>query len=181
MVSQAQHDKTVGVYGGKFYPFHRGHLSFILKAATMVDILYVVVQHDEKYERSLLTEGSEFQWITPETREDWIRETLESHSNIRVLSSYEHRSEAHMDDPLIETGYIELIEAVGGRIDVIFSNTHDYDDYFAKYLPESKHVVFYEARDIIDISATQIRNEGVVKNWEFLPPAVQKYYGQHLR
>jgi len=176
MASQAQHEKTVGVYGGKFYPFHRGHLSFVLKAATMVDILYVVVQYDEEHERSLLVEGSEFAWIAPETREDWIRETLESYPNIRALSSYEHRSEAYMDDPVVTQGYIELTKAVGGHIDVIFSNTHDYDAYFSKYLPDSKHVVFYEARDIVDISATQIRNEGVEKNWEFLPPAVQRYY-----
>lgn len=173
-------NKRVGVYGGKFYPFHRGHLSFILKAQSMVDILFVVVQYDEDYERSLLTSGSKLAWIDPRTREAWISETLKAFPNIRVLSQYERRTEAHMDDPLLVEQYAELAELVGGHIDVVFSNTHEYDDYFAKMLPNSEHIVFYEDRPIFQIEATRIRNEGAYKHWDFLTRPAQNYYTKRV-
>ena len=34
---------NVGVFPGKFFPPHRGHLSSIIRAATMTNKLYVVV------------------------------------------------------------------------------------------------------------------------------------------
>jgi HTH-type transcriptional repressor of NAD biosynthesis genes len=173
-------DKRVGVYGGKFYPFHRGHLSFILKAQSMVDILFVVVQYDEAHERSLLTSGSKLDWIDPRTREAWISETLKAFPNIRVISQYERRSEAHMSDPILVEKYAELETMVGGHIDVVFSNTHEYDDYFAKLLPKSEHIVFYEERPIFTIEATRIRNEGVYKHWDFLPRPVQNFYTKRI-
>jgi len=173
-------DKTVGVYGGKFFPFHRGHLSFIMKAQSMVDILFVVVQYDEAYERSLLSDGTKFDWVDFRVREAWIAETLKPFPNIRVLSQFEHRTDNHMNDPLISDAYDELVGLVGGKIDIIFSNTHEYDDYFEKYLPSSEHVVFYENRDLFDISATQIRADGVYAHWDMLPHAVQNSYKKRV-
>ena len=173
-------DKRVGVYGGKFYPFHRGHLSFILKAQSMVDVLFVVVQYDEEHERALLTPESKLDWIDPRTREAWISETLKPFPNIRVLGQYEPRSEAHMTDSRVLETYSELKELVGGRIDIIFSNTHEYDDYFQRVLPESEHIVFYEAREVFEIEATRIRNEGVYKHWDFLPKPVQNHFTKRV-
>lgn len=46
-------DKRVGVYGGKFFPFHKGHVSFVMEAAKLVDVLFVALQYDEEYEKSL--------------------------------------------------------------------------------------------------------------------------------
>lgn len=172
--------KRVGVYGGKFYPFHRGHLSFILKAQSMVDVLFVAVQFDEGFERALIADGSEFTWVDPRVREGWIAETLKPFPNIRVLSQFEHRSDQFMDDPLLVGTYRELLEMVGGHVDVIFSNTHEYDDYFARYLPDSEHVVFYEERSVFQISATQIRDEGVYKHWGQLPATVQSFYRKRV-
>lgn len=173
-------NKTVGVYGGKFYPFHKGHLSFILKAQSMVDILFVAVQYDEEYERGLLKPDSKLDWIDPRTREAWISEALKPFPNIRVISQYEHRTDAHMTDALLTEAYAELKNIVGGHIDIIFSNTHEYDAYFDKMLPESKHVVFYEERDVFQIEATKIRDEGVYVNWEFLTRPTQNYYTKRV-
>lgn len=172
-------DKTIGVYGGKFFPFHKGHLSFILKAQSMVDILFVALQYDDKHEQTL-TLNTPFKWVDSRIRERWLTEELKNFPNIRVISQYEHRSEQHMTDPLIQETYKNLQKQVGGKIDIIFSNTHEYDEYFAKYLPQSKHVVFYEKRDEIDISATQIREQGVYKTWDYLPRSVQNYYVKRI-
>lgn len=171
--------KTVGVYGGKFYPFHNGHLAFIMRAQSMVDILFVAVQYDEAYEQQL-SEGTKFPRATPTDRTRWVTEALKDFPNIRVISQYEHRSDNHMNDPEIEQAYRELLATVGGRMDIIFSNTWDYDEYFRKYLPDSKHVVFYEEREDVNISATEIREQGVFATWEYLPKPVQKFYTKRV-
>lgn len=168
----------VGVYGGKFFPFHNGHVAFALRAAKQVDVLFIVLQYDEEYERKLC-EHSGFRYVEPRVRERWIVETFREYSNIRVFSLYEHRSDEHMNDPLIEESYRELVE-ITGHVDIIFSNTHDYDDYFAKYLPGVEHVVFYEEREDVPVSATEIREKGVYSMWGYLPYAVQKWYTKRL-
>lgn len=167
-------NKTIGVYGGKFFPPHKGHISFALEAAKLVDILFVNIQYDQEYEKKLC-EGTNFKPITPRQRERWLTEIFKNHPNIRVMAQYEHRSDQYLTDPLIQQTYDELRETTG-HIDVIFSNTHDYDNYFQKWIPEAQHIVLLEDRNIYPISATKIREEGPYAHWESLPEPVQKHY-----
>lgn len=168
-------NQTVGVYGGKFFPPHIGHLSFIYQAATEVDKLYVVVQYDLEHEAKLV-ENTNFKIIDPKERVAWLSEELRDYPNIHVLAQYEHRSDEHLTDPLCGETYKELTRMVGGKIDVVFSNTHEYDEYFNTWLPGVTHRVMLENRDIHDISATEIRAKGIYASWDYLPKAVQRAY-----
>lgn len=79
--------------------------------------------------------------MEPRIRERWLVETFKDYPNVRVFSQYEHRSDDYMHDPLIAETYRELRETVG-HLDVIFSNTHDYDDYFENGCPKRNILSF---------------------------------------
>lgn len=171
--------KKIGFYGGKFLPFHVGHLHCILKAQSMVDILFVVVGYDEIYDEKIC-EGTEFEHVSHRVRERWITKELKEFANIRVLSQYEKRSDDYMNNPAIEQSYKELLEQIGGKVDIVFSSEQQYDDYFEKYLPGVEHVVIDEERMYRPISATQIRCDGVYAHWNSLPRAVREYYTKRV-
>lgn len=170
-------NSRVGIYGGKFFPFHLGHMSFIKEAIKEVDVLFVVVQYDEEYERSLI-QGTNFPLIPGRIRERWITEIYKDNPKVRVFSQYEHRSDYpnYLNDPLVGETYKELLETIGGHLDVVFSNTHEYDEYFNKWLPGVEHRVLLENREISNISASQIRSDGVYKQWDMLPKVIQKFF-----
>ena len=166
--------KRIGMYGGKFLPLHRGHVSFIQRAQAMVDVLFIIVHHDEPFERALC-EGTRFTWVPPHLRERWLAEEFKAFPNVRVVSAYEHRSADYMQDDSIFDAYAEL-QARIGHIDVVFSGEDGYGEYFAKYLPEAEVVTFYQDRPVVSISATQIREMGVYAAWDYLPRPVQNTY-----
>lgn len=169
-------NKTVGMYGGKFFPFHRGHLNFILKAQSQVDILYVVVAYDDEHDKGLC-EKANYEWVSSRVRVRWITKELKDFPNIRVISNYERKTDDYLnDDSIFETNKV-LLKAVGGRLDYVFSNEDDgYDPYFKKFLPNTQHIMFDTNRTEINISATQIRENNIYAKWDFLPQAVQEYY-----
>lgn len=167
--------KTIGYYGGKFLPFHKGHLKCIFEASRMVDILFVVIGYDDVWDKKLC-KNTKFNWVDNKTREKWVSEAVKDFPNIRVLSKYERRSDDYMNDESVVQSNLELLEAVGGKIDICFSSEPSYEEYFAKVQPNSKHVVLDAERSQINISATQIREDGVFKHWDLLPRSVQKDY-----
>lgn len=169
--------KTIGVYGGKFLPFHQGHLNCILKAQSMVDVLFVVVGYDDEYDK-IMCESSKVDWVSSKVRERWITKELKNFSNIRVLSHYERRSDDYMNDPSVMESNVDLIfNKLGGKVDFVFSSEVEYEEYFKKYFPfYTKHVILDSDRLDVNISATKIRTNGVYEMWDFLPKAVQEYY-----
>lgn len=173
--------KTIGLYGGKFFPFHKGHLESIMQAQSMVDVLFVVVGFDPEYDK-LLCEGTKFKHVDERVRERWITEELRDFPNIRVLAHYEKRCDDYMTNPLVAEAYKELLPKIGGKVDLVFSSESEYEEYFEKYLPMAKHVVLDEDRSTYPISATQIRENGVFHedSWKYLPKAVQKYYTKRI-
>lgn len=167
--------KVIGMYGGKFSPMHIAHLSCIMKAQSMVDILFVVVGFDEEYDKNLYVD-SKLEYMTARERERIISRELRNFPNIRVFSQRERRSEDYMNDYYVTLATQSIIKRCGGKIDYVFSSENEYEPYFNKYYPNSKHIVLDNDREEFDISATKIRSEGVYKHWNLLPKATQEHF-----
>ncbi|WP_455660534.1 multifunctional transcriptional regulator/nicotinamide-nucleotide adenylyltransferase/ribosylnicotinamide kinase NadR [Pradoshia sp.] len=172
-------NKVVGYYGGKFLPFHNGHLNCIIEAASMVDVLFVVISYDDDYDQSLC-EGTKFKWVPSSTRERWVTEAVRELRNIRVLTKYERRMDDYLNNDDIRKANEQLLAAIGGKVDYVFSSEEGYDDYFACYYPSSKHIVIDPKREYVDISATRIREKGIYESWEYLPKPVKKDYTKRV-
>ncbi|MEK3976341.1 AAA family ATPase [Psychrobacillus sp. FSL K6-1267] len=178
-ISEYDPNLTFGYYGGKFLPFHMGHLSCIIKAASMVDVLFVVVGYDEGYEQKLC-QHSKFKWVSSRLRERWVTKATKNLPNVRVLSHYERRSPDHMTDPLVKQANDSLLQKLGGRLDYVFSSEPEYDTYFNKYFPASQHFIFDRNNSPFPISATEIRASGVYSYWDMLPSAVRESYVKRI-
>ncbi|MBD7983823.1 multifunctional transcriptional regulator/nicotinamide-nucleotide adenylyltransferase/ribosylnicotinamide kinase NadR [Sporosarcina sp. Sa2YVA2] len=176
--TQRESKMTVGHYGGKFIPFHKGHLYAITKAAAQVDKLYVLVSYDEGRDRKLCYDAG-LDYIDFKRRQQWITTSVKNMSNVTVLAVEEPYS-SDTEYMWLEGGQ-KMIEAIPEQITHIFSSESEYDTWFRRiYGEDIIHIVIDEAREIFPISATKIREEGVYANWDMIPDAAKPYYTKKI-
>lgn len=163
--------KTVGFIGGKFLPFHLGHVYVILAASNQVDELYVVVSSSKNRDKELC-ERDGIKYIPAEVRLSWIGEFINDLENIKLLHVEDDQWDSDYD---WEAGAKMIKESIGKPIDVVFSSEHGYEKHFKKYYPNSKHIVIDDKRKTVTISATEMRRN-IYANWDKLPNCVRGYF-----
>ena len=67
----------VGMYGGKFMPFHKGHLHCVEIASKQCEKLYVILFHGNDQELEILKTRKE-EWLTVKSREEHIKKACET-------------------------------------------------------------------------------------------------------
>ena len=172
---------TKGFYGGKFLPFHRGHLHCILEASSRVDELHVILFHSGKEEREALEQGTKFgnQYLTPKIREMVIRKELRSFEHIKVHSIDCSRIPTDLYLTSWEKEALE-VEKVIGTFDYIFSSEPTYEPIFSKLYPHAKHLLIDVDRTLVPISGTTLREVSPMKAYEFLPRAYQEFVNRSV-
>lgn len=164
-------NKTRGFIGGKFLPFHQGHVYSIIVASNYVDKLYVVLSTSKNRDRELC-EIDGIKYIPAETRLSWLGESLNNLENIELV----HIEDDQWDNNYNwEQGAKMIRKAIGSPIDYVFSSENTYNEHFKKYYPESQHIVINAKRKTVDISATKMR-ENLYKYWDKLPSCVRSYF-----
>ena len=150
-----------GFYGGKFLPFHLGHLYCIEIAAKQCEELVVIFFSNSEEEEAILKEehnvGREI--LLPENRIRKIREVCERFGNVRfeILDcSVMHRKaiEEGMDLWDSETQYV--MDTVG-PFQAVYSSEPQYGDYFKRAYPFAEHILIDPPRIHVPISGTKIR------------------------
>ncbi len=163
--------KTVGFIGGKFLPFHMGHIYVTLAASNHVDELYVILSSSKNRDKELCDRDG-IKYIPAQTRLSWLGNAFNNLDNIKIL---------HVEDDQWDNDYdwkqgADMIkEAIGKPIDYVFSSEESYGEHFKKYYPNSKHVVVDDERKTITISATEMRKD-LYSYWDKLPNSVKSYF-----
>ncbi len=177
MVQSLEHIKgTVGFIGGRFLPFHRGHIFAIIEASNHVENLYVVLNSSEKKDREVcLADG--VQPMPAEDRLSWIGESISKLENIHILHI---QDDTWGESDNWDKGTRAVKKAIGRPITHVFSSEHAYDELFDKYYPEAKHVVIDARRSTVTAhSASEIRRN-LYDYWSLLPHTVQSFFVKRI-
>lgn len=165
--------KTVGFYGGKFYPVHMGHVYAMTVASTIVDELHVIVSYDDNYEYNTLSKDSKLPHVNYKQRVRWWNEITKDYPHVHV-HAVEETNDGKFES--WQKGADGIKKAVGKPITHVFSSETAYGEFFSKLYPDAKHVVIDEDRSTYPVSATKLRTEGVYNNWDLLPEVVRRHY-----
>ena len=167
--------KTVGFFGGKFLPFHMGHVYLGIAASNKVDELYCVLSSSKNRDKELC-ERDGIKYIPAETRLAWIGESFNDIENMNII----HIEDEHWDhDYDWEEGANLIKRAIGKPINFIFSSENDYTELFEKYYPGTQHVVIDAGRKEVPISATKMRQD-LYKHWDKLPKCVRSSFAKRI-
>ena len=162
-----------GFIGGKFLPFHIGHLYAIMYASNFVDKLYVVLISSVKRDRTLC-EQADIKYISGSTRKSWISKELNNFDNIEVIEIVDNCS-ADESEYDWENGAKDVRDIIVEPLTHVFSSEHSYTPFFKKYYPNAEHIVIDSRRDTINISATEIKKD-IYSNWEYLTKSARQFF-----
>lgn len=160
----------VGMYGGSFDPLHLGHISDIIKAASVCEELYVVISWCQGREST-----------SKELRYRWILNSTRHLPNVRLLLVEDGAvsKEVYNTDYYWEQGARDIKAAIGKPIDAVFCGS-DYlgtGRFESLYGPESQVVYFDRAE--VPISSTQIR-DWASRHWDYIPAVCKDHYARKI-
>lgn len=156
----------VGMYGGKFFPLHKGHVYCIQKACELCEKVYVLLFINSESELNAAKTAPKMKELTPEYRINALKKVVNSIPNaeMKVIDTLHCKNSDGTEDWSKERPLV--IEACG-KFDAVFGSEPSYADYFAKAYPYADYVILDTDRKSVPISATMIRNmdEKERQNW----------------
>lgn len=152
---------TVGFYGGKFLPMHKGHLYCIDTAARQCDHVIVI----------MFINGDDELRVTATNHDPELSVGNRIAQAKRVCSLYEN-VEFHVIDVLnvkLPDGTEDwdsetpLVRQYVPHMDYVYSSEPSYGEYFSRAYPEATHVLVDVERKTYPISSTMIRAMKLLK------------------
>ena len=167
---------NVGVFPGKFFPPHRGHLNAIIQASTRADRLYVVVSDDMNIANEVCKKE-----ILPnmplELRAKWLSIELQNIDHIKVIILDETGIPPypHGCEPWAK----KLIETVPEKFEVIFGGEEEYGNTYMKSMPGIYYELYDRRRNRYPISATEIRTD-YLKSWDYILGSAREFFARRV-
>lgn len=158
----------VGMYGGKFLPFHKGHFHCLQKASEECEIVYCVLVFGGFDEKRVLSERKDT-FLQPENRKQDIERICKQYfDNVRFtyIDVTGCVKEDGSEDWDAETPL--MIKACeGNTLNAVYGSEPAYKEYFNRAYPSAEYVLVDVDRVEVPISATKIRemDEKERQNW----------------
>ena len=150
----------IGMYGGKFLPFHLGHQYCVQTAAEECETVYVILFLGGADEEKIRQEHPE-EWLSAEERiKQMERICMEAGRYAKVIPSVIDISSLRLPDGSedweAETPLVRKL--LGDRLDAVYSSEISYGDYFSRAYPEAVHRLVDVERIRYPISGTMLRD-----------------------
>lgn len=150
----------IGMYGGKFLPFHKGHNYCVQVAAQECETVYVLLFWGGADEQRILVDQPEI-WLSVEERTRQLHIICENNRYMaRIIPSLIDISNLRLPDGSedwdAETPMVRRI--LGNQLDAVYSSEESYGTYFRRAYPEAIHRLVDVRRVHYPISSTMIRN-----------------------
>ena len=146
---------TVGFYGGKFLPMHKGHLYCIDVAAAQCDKVVVIMfinGEDELAIRKIMDSPE----LEVSSRIAQLEKVCSMYDNVEfhIIDDMELYRDDGTTDWDLET---PLVRQYVPKMDYVYSSEPSYGEYFSRAYPEAEHILVDVERKTYPISSTMIR------------------------